>query len=117
MDKRNLNKFRKILEAERDKLMKMARQAARDHKKTEEEDLMDEIDQASSEMDQSMTYRLRDRERNLLRKIEKALAKIDDKTYGVCAECEEQISIKRLEARPVAELCITCKEEQEKREQ
>jgi len=116
MKKRDLQKFRKILEAERDKLYKMARDATREKRKTEEDDLMDDIDLASSELDQSMTYKLRDRERNLLRKIEKALGKIEDGTYGVCENCGEPIGLKRLEARPVAELCITCKEEQEKQE-
>lgn len=116
MKKRDLQRFRKILEAERDKLYKMARDATREQRKTEEDDLMDDIDLASSELDQSMIYKLRNRERNLLRKIEKALGKIEDGTYGTCENCGEPISLKRLEARPVAELCITCKEEQEKQE-
>ncbi len=117
MKKRDLKKFQKMLEAERDKLYKMARDTTREQRKTEEDDLMDDIDLASSELDQSMTYKLRDRERNLLRKIEKALGKIEDGDYGICENCGEPISLKRLEARPVAELCITCKEEQEKQEQ
>ena len=79
-------------------------------------DLPDEIDLASSEYSQSMVFRLRDREKFLLKKIEKALARIDDGTFGVCERCEEDISVKRLEARPVTTLCIRCKEEQEKKE-
>ncbi len=109
MNKKELNRFRKILEEERKKLLKMAHEASRDRRKTEEDDLMDDIDLASSELDQSMVYKLRDRERNLLLKIEKALQKIEEGTYGICENCEEPISIKRLEARPVAELCISCK--------
>ena len=80
------------------------------------DDLPDEVDLASSESDQSMNLRLRDRERVLLRKIDKALEKIEDGTYGVCESCDEDIGIKRLEARPVTDLCIRCKEEQEKME-
>ena len=116
MNKKELNHFRKILEGERKKLLKMAHEASRDRRKTDEDDLMDDIDLASSELDQSMVYRLRDRERNLLRKIEKTLQKIEDGTYGICESCGEPIGIKRLEARPVAELCISCKETQEKQE-
>lgn len=116
MNKKDMAKFQKILEAERDKLMKMAQESTRERRKTDEEDLMDEIDLASSEQDQSMIFRMRDRERNLIKKIDKALAKIEEGTYGVCESCEEQIGLKRLEARPVAELCIACKEEQEKKE-
>ena len=116
MNKRDLNKFKKILEAEREKLMKMAQQATRDRRKTEDDDLMDDIDLASSEQDQSMVYRMRDRERNLIKKIDKTLMKIEEGSYGICTACEEPIDIKRLQARPVAELCITCKEEQEKKE-
>ncbi len=116
MNKRDRNRFRKILEAEREKLLKTAQEITRNRRKMEDDDLMDEIDLASSEMDQSLIYKLRDRERNLLKKIEKALGKIEDGTYGKCIECDEPIDIKRLEARPVAELCITCKEEQEKKE-
>ena len=52
----------------------------------------------------------------MLDKIEMAIARIDNRTYGVCAECEEPIGIKRLQARPVATYCIDCKLEQERRE-
>ena len=74
------------------------------------------MDLASSELNQSVALRLRDRERLLLHKIEIALAKIDAGKYGICDGCEEPIELKRLEARPVAELCIRCKEAQEAEE-
>jgi DnaK suppressor protein len=80
------------------------------------DDLPDEIDQASSEYAQSMAFRLRDREKFLLKKVEKALARVEDGSFGVCERCEEPISLKRLQARPVTTLCIRCKEEQEKKE-
>ena len=70
----------------------------------------------SSEYAQSMVFRLRDREKFLLKKIEKALQRIEEGTFGICERCEEPISPKRLEARPVTTLCIRCKEEQEKKE-
>jgi DnaK suppressor protein len=60
--------------------------------------------------------RLRERERGLLAKIEEALQKIEQGVYGECESCGEEIGLKRLEARPVAELCIDCKSEQERME-
>ena len=116
MNKRELKRFKLLLENEREKLIKMARGATQERMGTDIDDLKDDMDLASSELDQSMVYRFRDRERNLLKKIEKALQKIEDGTYGICEICEEPITAKRLEARPVTELCINCKEEQEKRE-
>ena len=59
---------------------------------------------------------LRGRERVFLQKIEKALKKLDEGEFGVCEDCEEPISVKRLEARPETELCIRCKEDQERME-
>ncbi len=61
-----------------------------------------------------MSLRLRDRERVLLKKIDKTIEKIEDGSYGICESCGEEIGTKRLEARPVTDLCIRCKEEQEK---
>lgn len=80
------------------------------------EDLADEVDLASTESDQSLNLRLRDRERVLYHKIEKALKKIEAGEYGKCESCGEEIGLKRLEARPVTDLCIRCKEEEERLE-
>ena len=80
------------------------------------DDLPDAVDLASSESEQSMSLRLRDREWVLLKKIDKVIKKIEEGTYGICESCGEEIGIKRLEARPVTDLCIRCKEEQEKME-
>ncbi|MCX7988032.1 MAG: RNA polymerase-binding protein DksA [Thermodesulfovibrio sp.] len=73
-------------------------------------------DIASQEIDRSFLLRLRDRERKLLKKIEKTLEKIENGTYGICESCGAQIPIERLEARPVTDLCIECKTEQEEAE-
>jgi DnaK suppressor protein len=73
-------------------------------------------DQASAEIDRNFTLRLRDRERKLLKKIEEALEQIDSGTYGICEICGQEISLKRLEARPVTTMCIDCKTEQEEEE-
>ena len=76
----------------------------------------DPNDRATVESDRSFELRLRGRERKLLEKIDAALIRIKEGTYGICVECGEKISIKRLEARPVAQLCIDCKTIQEKQE-
>lgn len=73
-------------------------------------------DIASQEIDRSFLLRLRDRERKLLKKIEKTLEKINNGTYGICEACGAEIPIERLEARPVTDLCIECKTEQEEAE-
>lgn len=73
-------------------------------------------DLASQEIDRSFLLRLRDRERKLLKKIEKTLEKIENGTYGICESCGVEIPIGRLEARPVTDLCIECKTEQEEAE-
>lgn len=73
-------------------------------------------DIASQEIDRSFLLRLRDRERKLLKKIEKTLEKIENGTYGICEACGVEIPIERLEARPVTDLCIECKIEQEEKE-
>ncbi len=76
----------------------------------------DPNDRASVESDRSFELRLRGRERKLMEKIDEAIARIEDGTYGICDDCGEDIAVKRLEARPVAKFCIDCKTKQEQRE-
>ncbi len=116
MKKTELNRFRSHLEAKRDAVIRRARQTMDQDMTLDAAELPDEMDLASSEYMQSFTFRLRGRERVFLQKIEKALKKLDDGTFGVCEDCEEPIGIKRLEARPETELCIRCKEDQERSE-
>jgi len=116
MRKREREKFAKLLKGEKQKILLSARQAVAGENVSSHEGLMDDIDQASSELESAMNFRFRDRERNLLKKIEKSLHKISEGTFGICETCEEPISLSRLNARPVAELCIACKEEAEKDE-
>lgn len=73
-------------------------------------------DQASAEIDKNFMLRLKGRERQLLKKIDEALDKIEGGTYGICEVCGEEINIKRLEARLVTTMCIDCKTEQEEEE-
>ncbi|MFH0781592.1 MAG: RNA polymerase-binding protein DksA [Pseudomonadota bacterium] len=76
----------------------------------------DPNDRATLESGRSFELRIRDRERKLLSKIDEAIARIDDGSYGICEDCGEEIGQKRLEARPVTTLCIDCKTLQETRE-
>jgi DnaK suppressor protein len=76
----------------------------------------DFIDSACSVANQSLELRTKDRARKLIKKIEQAIARIDDGTYGYCEETGEPIGVKRLEARPIATLCIEAQEKHEKME-
>ncbi len=116
MRKRELDKFRKILTRQREDLVKHAKSAVGGEIHLDPDDFPDEIDAASSEVSLAFQGRLRERERGLLSKVEGALGKLEDGIYGECESCGEDIGLKRLEARPVAELCIECKGEQEKLE-
>lgn len=69
----------------------------------------DPLDQAASDSDRNYTLRIRDRESHLIKKIKIALAKLDDGTFGICENCEEEIALERLIARPVTAYCIRCK--------
>jgi DnaK suppressor protein len=69
----------------------------------------DLVDRASQDVEQNYTLRIRDRESRLIRKIQSALQRIEEDTYGICQQCGEDISIGRLKARPVTTLCIQCK--------
>ncbi len=80
------------------------------------ESFPDVTDRASQESDRNFELRIRDRERKLVGKIKSALKRIDDGTFGICEVCGKKISQKRLMARPVTTLCITCKTQQEKQE-
>lgn len=80
------------------------------------DDLADEADLASSDIDQGMRMRMSNRETLYLKKVEKALERMREGIYGECKECGDHIGYKRLQARATAELCIVCKEEQEKNE-
>ena len=116
MNKRDLQKFQKQLVAQRDELMGNVKRALSGDIHVDPDDFPDEMDTASSEVNLQFTGRLREREQGLLAKIETALRKLADGEYGECVSCGDDIGIKRLRARPVAELCIECKSEQEKLE-
>lgn len=116
MRKREMERFKKLLQDRRREIVSSAETMLEGGIGFEQADLPDEVDLASTETDQSLNLRLHDRELVLLRKIDKTLKKIEKGEFGLCERCGEEIGVKRLEARPVAEVCIRCKEEMEKQE-
>ena len=116
LTKKELKKFQELLEEKRKIVLERARQMLSEGMVLDANDLPDEMDLASSEYIQSFEFRLRGREKSLLSKLDLALKKIEDATFGICEICEEPIGKKRLEARPETTLCIKCKEDQEREE-
>jgi len=108
--------IRKKLMVQRDELLSEAENTISTKLGAEKQSFPDPTDQAAAELDNNFLLRLRGREQKLLKKIDEAIARIDEGTYGVCESCGGQISLKRLEARPVTTLCIECKTEQEENE-
>ena len=116
MDAKLLAKYRKLLLEEKQRLLNNSKKALQNELTLSPDDLPDETDLAASEINQNLIFKLRDRERQLLAKIDEALGRMDEGTFGSCQDCEEPIEPRRLEARPVSTLCIACKEKQEHRE-
>ena len=116
MDEKDLKYFKEKLNKWKDDLLTEAGVSVERSLTTEQERRGDFSDLANIEADQNFLLRIKDRERKLIAKIESCLLQIEEGTYGLCKECGDEIDIKRLEARPVASLCIVCKTEQEKHE-
>ena len=116
LNKKELKKFQELLEEKRKVVLDRARQMLSEGMVLDANDLPDEMNLASSEYIQSFEFRLRGREKSLLSKLDLALKKIEDGSFGVCEICDEPIGKKRLEARPETSLCIKCKEDQEREE-
>jgi DnaK suppressor protein len=116
LSKSELERFKTILIEKRDMLVANAQSTLHEDMALDANDLPDEMDLASSEYLQSFTFRLRGREKHFLDKIDRALTKIESGEFGTCEECGEEITLKRLEARPETPLCIKCKEDQERAE-
>ncbi len=110
-----LKRFKKIFLEQRNGILYNDR-IIREDFNASSDDRFDEIDQASTDMEQSMRMRLRSREMLYLKKVDEALKRIEDGTFGLCEDCGEDIEVRRLEARPTATLCVACKEEEERRE-
>ncbi|MCW5829442.1 MAG: TraR/DksA C4-type zinc finger protein [Deltaproteobacteria bacterium] len=116
LSKTDQKRFLEQLEAERQRIIQLAAEATDEEKNSTTDDLQDEVDVATNEVSKAIIHKLRDRERTLLSKIDLAIERMNKGTYNTCESCGGPIGLKRLEARPVTTLCITCKEEQERGE-
>src|SRR5438067_10746618 len=96
LKKKDLKRFRDILIEKKEEILKNAKRTLNEDMALDADDMPDEMDLASSEYIQSFTFRLRGREKTFLKKIDHALLKIEEGTFGVCEDCEEPISMKRL---------------------
>jgi DnaK suppressor protein len=115
MNERQREYFRVKLLAWREDILKEAKETLQ-HLQEENQNHPDLADRASSETDRAIELRARDRQRKLIAKIDEALTRIDDGTYGYCEETGEPISLRRLEARPIATLSVEAQERHERRE-
>lgn len=115
MSERQREYFRSKLLAWKEEILKESRETLQ-HLQDENQNHPDLADRASSETDRAIELRARDRQRKLIAKIDDALARIDEGTYGYCEETGEPIALRRLEARPIATLSIEAQERHEKRE-
>ena len=113
MTKVELEKLKKVLEGQ---LHQLQHDFGKELQNMGSPALADINDQASLESERSFELRIKDRERKLIGKVQEALRKVGDGSYGVCESCGEPISVKRLLARPVTSFCINCKSEMEAEE-
>lgn len=115
MNERQREYFRRKLMAWKEDILNESKETLA-NLQNENENHPDIADRASSETDRAIELRARDRQRKLIAKIDAALARIDDGTYGYCEETGEPISLKRLDARPIATLSIEAQERHERNE-
>ena len=115
MNERQRKYFRKKLLAWREDILRESRETIANLQE-EQGNHPDLADRASSEADRTLELRTRDRQRKLIAKIDSALRRVEDGTYGYCEETGEPISLKRLDARPIATLSIEAQERHERRE-
>ena len=112
---RKLSDIKKRLEEQRAELLAEAGETISGGLKPEKENYADVGDQASAESDRNLLLRLRGREQRLLKKIDEAIKRIEDGTFGICEVCGKPVSKTRLKALPFARLCIRCKQTEEGR--
>lgn len=114
MNERQRTYFRKRLQVWKDEILQSSRMTLESLQDSEQHP--DLADRASSETDRALELRARDRQRKLIAKIDAALGRIEDGSYGYCEETGEPISLKRLDARPIATLSLEAQERHERRE-
>jgi len=115
MDTKELQKLKKILLTEKQRLLNNSATSRKRDFSISTEDLADESDQTSVELAQGVVFTLREKEQKTLAEIDDALMRMDENDYGCCEECGDPIGFKRLELFPTARLCVAHQEEVEKR--
>jgi len=112
MKQKDVDYFRKDLSNQLEELLSQADDTV-SGMTSQKENFPDPTDRAALEADRNFMLRIRDRESKLIKKIKKALQRIEDDAFGVCEKCGEDISLKRIRARPVTTQCIDCKTKEE----
>jgi len=116
LTKKQLNDFDKQLAEWRTELEEGQNETMHEMHEQEQNAFPDPTDQASMETDRNFDLRIKDRERKLIKKVDQAIRRIKEGEFGACEACGGDITVKRLQARPVTTLCIDCKTEQEQEE-
>tara|TARA_B100001971_G_scaffold215195_1_gene260227 strand:- start:52140 stop:52514 length:375 start_codon:yes stop_codon:yes gene_type:complete len=114
MDKKQLEHFKSKLLDARNKILNSGVLSNYEDLHIKADDLADEADLASNTINQQISFSIRDREMNKLRRIDAALERIEDGSYGICIESGEEIEPKRLETQPWTEFCLEVAEEHER---
>ncbi|HPA15313.1 MAG TPA: RNA polymerase-binding protein DksA [Desulfobacterales bacterium] len=112
MKEKDIQFFKELLTNQLEDLLNLADGTVSDMT-IQKENFPDPTDRASLEADRNFMLRIRDRESKLIKKIKKALERIENGTFGICESCGEEISMERLKARPVTTHCIECKTKEE----
>jgi len=112
MKKKDISYFRDLLVNDLEELLSQADDTVSDMTK-QKDSFPDQTDRAALEAERNYMLRIRDRESKYIKKVKKALQRIEDETFGICEKCGEDISLKRLKARPVTTQCIECKTKEE----
>jgi DnaK suppressor protein len=112
MKKKDLEAFKDLLNDHLQDLLNQAEDTVSGMTE-QKENFPDPTDRATLESDRNFMLRIRDREHKLIKKIKKALDRIENETFGICESCGEEISLQRLKARPVTTQCIDCKTKEE----
>lgn len=115
MEDKDIEYFRELLTKRLDELLNQADDTVSEMNDSKG-NFPDPADRAAYEADRNFELRIRDREFKLIKKVKKALERIEDGTFGICEKCGDDISVARLKARPVTTLCIECKTSEEAQE-
>ena len=114
LDKRTIDRFRKVLLKEREEIIGDVKQIYESSQEVGQDGVQDIGDEAANVYNKQILLTLNENERIRLREVDEALDRIASKTYGTCEECGEPIGLKRLEVKPVAKYCVPCKTKLEK---